>query len=147
VVDDEITDNTSEVAELADATVIRQDENKGYGAAIQSILQRQEREIQMSLFSLTPIPSTTSMRFPSLSNPSQKVLTLSSVPERLRNEELLFTAASGNRSLYVQPRPSQRRNSVIPNAASGPSRKSYIGTRDKGKWDGYIVTNDSSRRG
>jgi len=38
VVDDGSTDNTSKVAELAGATVIRRDENRGKGAAIQSIL-------------------------------------------------------------------------------------------------------------
>ena len=38
VVDDGSTDNTAEVSELAGATVIRHSENKGYGAAIQSIL-------------------------------------------------------------------------------------------------------------
>jgi glycosyltransferase involved in cell wall biosynthesis len=38
VVDDGSTDNTSRVAELAGATVIRHDENRGKGAAIQSIL-------------------------------------------------------------------------------------------------------------
>ena len=38
VVDDGSTDNTARVAELAGATVIRHRENKGYGAAIQSIL-------------------------------------------------------------------------------------------------------------
>jgi glycosyltransferase involved in cell wall biosynthesis len=38
VVDDGSTDNTSKVAELAGATVIRHDENRGKGTAIQSIL-------------------------------------------------------------------------------------------------------------
>ena len=38
VVDDGSNDNTARVAELAGATVIRHHENKGYGAAIQSIL-------------------------------------------------------------------------------------------------------------
>ena len=38
VVDDGSTDNTAKVAELAGATVIRHAENKGKGAAIQSIL-------------------------------------------------------------------------------------------------------------
>jgi glycosyltransferase involved in cell wall biosynthesis len=38
VVDDGSTDNTSKVANLAGATVIRHDENRGKGAAIQSIL-------------------------------------------------------------------------------------------------------------
>ena len=38
VVDDGSSDNTARVAELAGATVIRHPENKGYGAAIQSIL-------------------------------------------------------------------------------------------------------------
>ena len=38
VVDDGSSDNTARVAELAGATVIRHHENKGYGAAIQSIL-------------------------------------------------------------------------------------------------------------
>ena len=38
VVDDGSTDNTSRIAELAGATVIRHDENKGKGAAIQSLL-------------------------------------------------------------------------------------------------------------
>jgi glycosyltransferase involved in cell wall biosynthesis len=38
VADDGSTDNTAKVAELAGATVIRHHENKGYGAAIQSML-------------------------------------------------------------------------------------------------------------
>jgi glycosyltransferase involved in cell wall biosynthesis len=38
VADDGSTDNTAKVAELAGATVIRHHENKGYGAAIQSLL-------------------------------------------------------------------------------------------------------------
>ena len=38
VVDDGSSDNTARIAELAGATVIRHHENKGYGAAIQSIL-------------------------------------------------------------------------------------------------------------
>jgi len=38
MVDDGSTDNTARIAELADATVIRHDENRGYGAAVQSIL-------------------------------------------------------------------------------------------------------------
>ena len=38
VVDDGSTDNTSKVAKLDGATVIRHDENKGYGAAIRTIL-------------------------------------------------------------------------------------------------------------
>ncbi len=38
VVDDGSTDNTARVAELAGATVIRHDENRGKGAAIQSIV-------------------------------------------------------------------------------------------------------------
>ena len=38
VIDDGSTDNTARVAELAGATVIRHDENRGKGAAIQSIL-------------------------------------------------------------------------------------------------------------
>jgi glycosyltransferase involved in cell wall biosynthesis len=38
LVDDGSTDNTARVAELAGATVVRHDKNKGYGAAIQSIL-------------------------------------------------------------------------------------------------------------
>ncbi len=38
VLDDGSTDDTSEIARLAGATVIRHEENKGYGAAIQSLL-------------------------------------------------------------------------------------------------------------
>jgi len=38
VVDDGSTDNTAKVAELAGATVIRHDKNRGKGAAVQSIL-------------------------------------------------------------------------------------------------------------
>jgi glycosyltransferase involved in cell wall biosynthesis len=38
VADDGSTDNTARIAELAGATVIRHGENKGYGAAIQTIL-------------------------------------------------------------------------------------------------------------
>ncbi len=40
VVDDGSTDDTSEVAMLAGATVIRHEENKGYGVAIRSILEQ-----------------------------------------------------------------------------------------------------------
>ena len=38
VLDDGSTDETSKIARLAGATVIRHEENKGYGAAIQRIL-------------------------------------------------------------------------------------------------------------
>ncbi len=38
IVDDGSTDNTSKVAQLAGATVVRHSKNRGYGAAIQSIL-------------------------------------------------------------------------------------------------------------
>lgn len=43
VVDDGSTDNTVKVAELAGAAVIRHDGNKGYGAAIQSILSEAKK--------------------------------------------------------------------------------------------------------
>jgi glycosyltransferase involved in cell wall biosynthesis len=43
VVDDGSTDNTAEVAELASATVVRHAENRGKGAAIQSILAEARR--------------------------------------------------------------------------------------------------------
>jgi glycosyltransferase involved in cell wall biosynthesis len=43
VVDDGSSDNTARVAELAGATVIRHDENKGKGAAIQSMLAEARR--------------------------------------------------------------------------------------------------------
>jgi len=44
VADDGSTDNTARVAELAGATVIRHDENKGKGAAIQSILAEAKKK-------------------------------------------------------------------------------------------------------
>ena len=44
VVDDGSKDKTAEVARLAGATVIRHDKNKGYGAAIQSILTEAKRK-------------------------------------------------------------------------------------------------------
>lgn len=44
VVDDGSTDNTSGVASLASATVIRHEENKGKGAAIQSILAEAKKK-------------------------------------------------------------------------------------------------------
>jgi len=44
VVDDGSTDDTSEIARLAGATVIRHAENKGYGAAIQSLLAEAKGE-------------------------------------------------------------------------------------------------------
>lgn len=43
VLDDGSTDGTSEIAELAGATVIRHEENKGYGAAVQSLLAEAKR--------------------------------------------------------------------------------------------------------
>ena len=43
VVDDGSIDNTSQIAKLAGATVVRHKENKGYGAAIQSILEQAKR--------------------------------------------------------------------------------------------------------
>lgn len=44
VVDDGSTDNTARVAELAGATVIRHDENRGKGAAIQSIVAEAKKK-------------------------------------------------------------------------------------------------------
>ena len=44
VVDDGSTDQTSKVAELAGATVVRHVENKGYGSAIQSILAEAKKQ-------------------------------------------------------------------------------------------------------
>ena len=43
VIDDGSTDRTAKIAELAGATVIRHGENKGYGAAIQTILAKAEK--------------------------------------------------------------------------------------------------------
>ncbi|MFC1992265.1 glycosyltransferase family 2 protein [Chloroflexota bacterium] len=43
VVDDGSTDDTSEVAKLAGATVVRHEKNKGYGATIQSILKQAKK--------------------------------------------------------------------------------------------------------
>ncbi len=43
VLDDGSTDGTSEIARLAGATVIRHKENKGYGAAVQSLLAEVKR--------------------------------------------------------------------------------------------------------
>jgi glycosyltransferase involved in cell wall biosynthesis len=43
VIDDGSTDNTARIAELAGAIVVRHDGNKGYGAAIQSILAEARR--------------------------------------------------------------------------------------------------------
>ena len=43
VIDDGSTDRTAKIAELAGATVIRHGENKGYGAAIQSILSEAKK--------------------------------------------------------------------------------------------------------
>jgi len=45
VVDDGSTDNTARVAELAGATVIRHDENRGKGAAIQSIVAEARKRL------------------------------------------------------------------------------------------------------
>ena len=44
VLDDGSTDDTSEIARLAGATVIRHEENKGYGAAIQSLLAEAKKK-------------------------------------------------------------------------------------------------------
>ncbi|MBA7623750.1 Undecaprenyl-phosphate 4-deoxy-4-formamido-L-arabinose transferase [subsurface metagenome] len=44
VVDDGSTDNTAEVASLAGATVVRFEQNKGYGAAIQCILTEAKKQ-------------------------------------------------------------------------------------------------------
>ncbi len=44
VLDDGSTDDTSGVARLAGATVIRHEENKGYGAAVQSLLAEAKRK-------------------------------------------------------------------------------------------------------
>ncbi|MBA7708226.1 Undecaprenyl-phosphate 4-deoxy-4-formamido-L-arabinose transferase [subsurface metagenome] len=44
VLDDGSTDNTSEIARLAGATVMRHEENKGYGAAIQSLLAEAKKK-------------------------------------------------------------------------------------------------------
>jgi glycosyltransferase involved in cell wall biosynthesis len=44
VIDDGSTDQTSRVAELAGATVVRHGENRGYGSAIQSILAEAKKQ-------------------------------------------------------------------------------------------------------
>ncbi len=44
VLDDGSTDDTSEIARLAGATVIRHEENRGYGAAIQSLLAEAKKK-------------------------------------------------------------------------------------------------------
>jgi len=44
VLDDGSTDDTSEIARLAGATVVRHTKNKGYGAAIQSLLAEAKRK-------------------------------------------------------------------------------------------------------
>ena len=44
VLDDGSTDDTSEIARLAGATVIRHEENKGYGAAVQSLLAEAKKK-------------------------------------------------------------------------------------------------------
>jgi len=44
VLDDGSTDDTSEIARLAGATIIRHEENKGYGAAIQSLLAEAKKK-------------------------------------------------------------------------------------------------------
>jgi len=44
VVDDGSTDGTSKIARLAGATVIRHEENRGYGAAIQSLLAEAKKK-------------------------------------------------------------------------------------------------------
>ena len=44
VLDDGSTDDTSEIARLAGATVMRHEENKGYGAAIQSLLAEAKKK-------------------------------------------------------------------------------------------------------
>jgi len=44
VLDDGSTDGTSEIARLAGATVMRHEENKGYGAAIQSLLAEAKKK-------------------------------------------------------------------------------------------------------
>ena len=49
VLDDGSTDNTSEIARLAGATVIRHEKNKGYGASIQSILAEAKRRVPDAL--------------------------------------------------------------------------------------------------
>ena len=46
VVDDGSTDQTSKVAELAGATVVRHEGNKGYGSAIRSICIRYRQACQ-----------------------------------------------------------------------------------------------------
>ena len=43
IVDDGSTDDTSEIAKLAGATIIRHEVNKGYGAAIQSLLAASQK--------------------------------------------------------------------------------------------------------
>ena len=43
VVDDGSTDDTAEIARLAGATVIRHEENKGYGVAVRRLLAEAKR--------------------------------------------------------------------------------------------------------
>ncbi|MFQ6121926.1 MAG: glycosyltransferase family 2 protein [Dehalococcoidales bacterium] len=52
VVDDGSTDNTSEIARLAGATVVQHPKNRGYGAAIQSILGEAKKKAPDALILL-----------------------------------------------------------------------------------------------
>lgn len=69
VVDDGSTDNTSEIARLAGATVVKHPKNKGYGAAVQSILAEAKRKVPDVLILLDADSQHNPKEIPHLTKP------------------------------------------------------------------------------
>lgn len=120
MVDDGSTDNTSSVASLANAIVIRHEKNRGKGAAIQSILAEVRKKSPDVLSSLMLISSITLMKFLNLSSQSfMTVLISSSAQESNKETKSLATAALGKKYFHIQHASCQGKKLLTRNVDSG----------------------------
>ena len=104
VVDDGSTDSTAEVAKLAGATVIRHKKNKGYGAAIQSILAEAKKKIPDVLVLLDADAQHNPSEIPQLIKPVLDGFDFVVGSRELKRENILFYRRIGQKILLHSTR-------------------------------------------
>ncbi len=101
VADDGSRDRTAKIAELAGATVIRHERNKGKGAAIRSILVEVQKRNAGMLVLLDADSKHDPEEIPSLIRAVSEGSDLVSVLERSGGIMFLFTVKSGKKSYHI----------------------------------------------
>lgn len=104
VVDDGSTDNTSEIAKLAGATVVRHTKNRGYGAAIQSILAEAQRRSPDALVILDADSQHDPQDIPHLIKPIFEDFDLVIGSRELQRHNIPFYRRIGQRVLLYSTR-------------------------------------------